>query len=158
MTVTNHSALCHFIFPCPKSYSPTRWSNSTVLPIPDLPYSPLILADLADIRGAEIRDLGVFKNNRGGSVLKSLKVDPDGTDSPPVPAGAWMRSIPSTGGGGSDTCSGGVVVYQHLPGVSECQSEIAELDFESTLSKAEDAWREKLGVVQVDGTGVSEGL
>ena len=191
MTVTNHSALYRFTFP-PKANS--TWSNSTAAPFPELPYSPLVLADLtdlsdsrlnasisvdpetgrivgngtfrpsfgigsydlhfcADFKGAPIRDTGVFMNNRAGSDPKSLEVYSTGTDSPPVPAGAWAQFHPPK--------SDQLLVRVGLSFISteqacrNAEEEIEHFDFESTLSAAENAWREKLGVVQVDSTGVN---
>lgn len=191
MTVSNHTALYRFTFP-PRAN--LTGLNSTAPGIPDLPYSPLILADLtdlsdsrsnasiavdpssgrivgngtftpsfgigtydlhfcADFKGAAIRDTGVFMNNRAGNEPKSLHVYSTGTDSPPIPAGAWVQFHPPK--------SDQLLVRVGLSFISTekaCQNaerEIGGFDFGSTVSSAKDAWKAKLGVVQLDQTSVN---
>jgi putative alpha-1,2-mannosidase len=192
MTVSNHSALYRFTFP-------NGGTNiSTAPPVPNLPYSPLILADLtdlsdsrtnasiqvdsnsgritatgtfgpsfgvgtydlhfcADFKGARIRDTGVFMNNRAGSDPKSLKVYPDGTDSPPVPAGAWVQ-FQEPDQNDQILVRVGLSFMSTDQACSNAEKEIAAWDFESLRTSAEEVWRQKLGVVQVDATGVNASL
>lgn len=53
MTVTNHTALYRLTFPT-NSSKPSASSNETIPPVPDLPYSPLILFDLTDLPDSRI--------------------------------------------------------------------------------------------------------
>lgn len=110
----------------------------------------------ADFKGAAIRNTGVFMNNRAGSEPKSLRVYADGTDSPPIPAGAWVQFHPPK----SDQIlvRVGVSFMRVEQACRNAEKEIEDFDFESTLSEAEDAWRTKLGVIQVDSTGVNSTL
>ncbi|CAD6448943.1 f8725af4-0c55-4998-ad3e-4bdd845f23c6 [Sclerotinia trifoliorum] len=110
----------------------------------------------ADFKGAEIRDTGVFKNNRAGSQPKNLSVTPDGVNSPPLPAGAWAQfKAPANN---QILARVGVSFISISKACQNAETEIPDFDFEKVLIAAEDAWREKLSVISIDATGVSDEL
>ncbi|KAM3087820.1 hypothetical protein ACMFMG_001890 [Clarireedia jacksonii] len=110
----------------------------------------------ADFKGANIRDTGVFMNNRAGSKPKNLGVTPDGVNSPPLPAGAWTRF--EAPGDNQILARVGLSFISVDQACSNAEKEIPDFDFEKVLSAAEDAWRQKLSVIQIDATGVSDEL
>lgn len=111
----------------------------------------------ADFSGAAIRDTGVWMNNRAGSEPKHLSVTADGVNNPPLPAGAWTQFH-------APTSKNEVLVRVGLSFISEakaCQNaelEIPDFGFEKTLAAAEDAWRSKLSVVEIDAGGISDDI
>ncbi|TEY82454.1 hypothetical protein BOTCAL_0029g00430 [Botryotinia calthae] len=108
----------------------------------------------ADFKGAAIRDTGVFINNRAGSEPKNLSVTPDGVNSPPLPAGAWTQfKAPANN---QILARVGVSFISIAKACQNAENEIPDFDFEKVLTAAEDAWREKLSVISVDATGVSD--
>ncbi|RAL58918.1 hypothetical protein DID88_009209 [Monilinia fructigena] len=110
----------------------------------------------ADFKGAEIRDTGVFMNNRAGSQPKNLSVTPDGINSPPLPAGAWTQfNAPANN---QILTRVGISFISIEKACKNAENEIPDFDFEKVLTAAEDAWREKLSVISVDATGVSDEL
>ncbi|KAB8298599.1 hypothetical protein EYC80_000778 [Monilinia laxa] len=110
----------------------------------------------ADFKGAEIRDTGVFMNNRAGSQPKNLSVTPDGINSPPLPAGAWTQfNAPANN---QILARVGVSFISIEKACKNAETEIPDFDFEKVLTAAEDAWREKLSVISVDATDVSDEL
>ncbi|KAG4025189.1 hypothetical protein MFRU_064g00260 [Monilinia fructicola] len=110
----------------------------------------------ADFKGADIRDTGVFMNNRAGSQPKNLSVTPDGINSPPLPAGAWTQfNAPANN---QILARVGVSFISIEKACKNAETEIPDFDFEKVLTAAEDAWREKLSVISIDATGVSDEL
>jgi putative alpha-1,2-mannosidase len=109
----------------------------------------------ADFSGAAIRDTGVFMNNRAGSEPKSLRITPNG-NSPPIPAGAWAQF--------QAPANAQILVRVGLSfiGVEQAchnaETEIPDFGFDKVLAAAEDVWRQKLSVISVDATGVSDML
>ncbi len=111
----------------------------------------------ADFRGAPIRDTGIFMNNRAASQPKSVRTYDDGVDTgPPVPAGVWIQFRPPPDNQLL------VRVGMSFMGVEQAcanaEREIPAFDFDGTLSVAEAAWRKKLAVIRVDGTGINGSL
>lgn len=107
----------------------------------------------ADFRGAALRDTGIFQNNRPGREPKSMRTYSPGVVSP-VPAGGWVQFHPPD----EDEqilVRVGVSYISTDQACRNAESEIPAFDFDGTREAAEDAWRSKLGVVSVDGTGVS---
>jgi putative alpha-1,2-mannosidase len=188
MTVTNHTALYRITFPSNVTSNLTDsslpYSPLILVDLTDLPdsrsnasvsvdpttgritgngtFNPSFgignydLHFCADFTGAEIRDTGVFINTRAGNEPKNLSVTPDGINSPPLPAGAWAQfEAPE-----NDQIL--VRVGLSFIGVAKaCENaevEIPDFSFETVRSAAEDAWREKLSVIEVDATGVSDML
>lgn len=183
MTVTSHTALYRFTFLAPPS-------NQT--------FSPLVLADLADLpnsringsisvddrtgritgngtfspsfgigsyalnfcadfSGAAVRDTGVWRNNRAGSNPKSQNVVADGVDNSPeiLPAGAWTRFYAPISNN-EILARVGVSFISVAQACLNAEKEIPDYAFDKTLTAAEDAWKSKLDVLSIDGTGVSD--
>ena len=188
MTVTNHTALYRLTFPTNSTtpcqnqtvlpYSPLILFDLTDLPdsringsmgvdassgrisgsgtfVPSFGLGTYDLHFCADFSGATIRDTGVFMNNRAGSQPKNVSITPNG-NSPPVPAGAWTQfQAPANN---QILARVGVSFMSIAQACSNAESEIPDFDFNKVLNSAEDVWREKLGVIQVDATGVSDDL
>lgn len=113
------------------------------------------LSFCADFSGAPLRDTGVWRNNRGGSMPKSLIQLPDG-NSPAVPAGAWSQfHAPANN---QILVRVGVSFISSEKACQNAETEIPDFDFEKVREAAEAAWREKLAVIKVDATGVSDEL
>lgn len=108
----------------------------------------------ADFSGAEIRDTGVFMNNRAGSEPKSITVSPNG-NTPLIPAGAWAQFQPPSGND-QILVRVGVSFISTSQACNNAETEIPDFGFEKVLQAAEDVWREKLSVIEVDATGVSD--
>ena len=188
MTVTNHTALYRLTFPadstspCEKEtalpYSPLLLFDLTDLPesringsigvdastgrisgsgtfAPSFGLGNYDLHFCADFSGATIRDTGVFMNNRAGSQPKNISITPNG-NSPPVPAGAWTQFLAPANN--QILARVGVSFISVAQACSNAESEIPDFDFDKVLKSAEDVWREKLGVIEVDAKGVSDEL
>jgi putative alpha-1,2-mannosidase len=109
----------------------------------------------ADFSGADIRDTGIFVNNRAGSEPKNVSVTPDGINSsPPLPVGAWTQFHPPANN--QILVRVGVSFMSAAQACSNAESEIPDFGFDEVRSAAEDAWREKLSVIQLDTSGVSD--
>lgn len=109
----------------------------------------------ADFSGAPIRDTGVFMNNRAGSHPKSVSAAENG-NTPPVPAGAWTQfKAPEDN---QILIRVGVSFISPEQACHSAKKEIPDFEFDKTLKAAEDVWREKLSVIEVDATGVSDEL
>lgn len=108
----------------------------------------------ADFSGANIRDTGIFVNNRAGSEPKNISVTPDGIESPPLPVGAWTQFHPPADN--QILARVGVSFISVDQACHSAETEIPDFGFEKVRSAAEDAWREKLSVISVDNTGVSD--
>ncbi|KAF4125146.1 Glycosyl hydrolase family 92 [Geosmithia morbida] len=188
MTTTNHTALYRFTFPS----EPTKDKRGG-----ELPYSPLILADLTDLsdsrtngqikvdpdagritgngtfapsfgvgtydlhfctdfEGADIRDAGVWINNRAGNTSDYLVLSEDGNNDPPLPAGAWVRfRAPESN---EILARVGLSFVNVDQACQNAEKEVEDFDFARVREDAADAWRHKLGAVSVDSKGVSESL
>jgi putative alpha-1,2-mannosidase len=106
----------------------------------------------ADFSGADIRDTGVFMNNRAGNQPKSAKIRPNG-NTPLVPAGAWTQfHAPSNN---QILVRVGVSFMNASHACKNAETEIPDFGFDNVLSAAEEMWRDKLSVIQVDATGVN---
>jgi len=187
MTVTNHTALYRFTFPATPMEQDAPLSPLILVDLSDLPrsrsngsisvdsataritgngtFSPSFgigtydLHFCADFSGASIRDTGVFKNNRAGSEPKSQQVVPDGVNNSPeiLPAGAYARfNAPSTNN--QLLARVGMSFVSVDQACSNAVREIPNFDFDGTLSMAEEAWRDKLSVIEIGAGGVSEDL
>ncbi|RFU28116.1 hypothetical protein B7463_g8224, partial [Scytalidium lignicola] len=109
----------------------------------------------ADFSGASVRDTGVWINNRPGSEPKTITVTPNG-NTPPLPAGAWTQFHPPANN--QLLVRVGVSFMSVAQACKNAESEVPHFDFDEVLQSAEDVWRKKLGVVEVDATGVSDEL
>ena len=180
MTVTNHTALYRFTFPGDANAS-VPLSPLMIIGLEDLPasktqasasvdpttgrmtgngtFSPSFGVGnynayfCADYSGASIRDTGVWFNQRAGPVLKTINVIETGVDSPP--AGVYTRFNPPSENS-QILARVGVSFISSDQACQNAEKEIPSFDFDGTLSTAEDAWREKLSVIELDATGVDD--
>lgn len=188
MTVTNHTALYRISFPPNPTattnnqtalpYSPLILVDLTDLPesringsievdsltgritgngtfAPSFGLGSYDLHFCADFSGASIRDTGVFMNNRAGSEPKHLRISPNGNE-PLIPAGAWTQFHPPEND--QILTRVGVSFISVAQACQNAETEIPDFGFDKTRKAAEKAWREKLSVVEVDASGVSNML
>jgi putative alpha-1,2-mannosidase len=110
----------------------------------------------ADFRGAAIRRAGTFKANNATEEPKALDGLGEGFYIPTGSAGAWIQFEKPTDN--SILVRVGVSFISVDQACENAEREIGDWRFESVESNARKAWREKLGVVEVDARGVSEEL
>ncbi|KAL7961216.1 glycoside hydrolase family 92 protein [Trichoderma compactum] len=155
MTVSNKTALYRFTFPDqPASVSVDphsgRITGSGTFN-PSFGVGTYTLYFCTDFQGASIENTGVFQNNRAGTNFKQLNTETATVTGPPVPGGAFVQfSKPSNN---QILARVGLSFISVNQACSNAQSEIHRFDFQGTQATAEDAWRQKLGVVNVDTTG-----
>lgn len=110
-----------------------------------------------DFKGAEIRDTGVWTQNRAATDPKSVSMDPSGTISASSnSAGTFARF--QTPNNESIMARVGISFMSVDKACHNAETEQPDFDFEDTVSTAEDAWRRKLDVISVDADGVSQEL
>ncbi|KAK3303262.1 alpha-1,2-mannosidase-like protein [Chaetomium strumarium] len=110
----------------------------------------------ADFRGPAIRRTGTFKTNNATEEPKALDGVGEGFYIPTGSAGAWIQfERPAEN---SILARVGVSFISVDQACENAEREIGDWHFERVESDARKAWREKLGVVQVDARGVSEEL
>ncbi|KAI1362668.1 glycoside hydrolase family 92 protein [Xylaria arbuscula] len=107
----------------------------------------------ADFKGGSIRDTGVFINTRGGSEPKNITLTED-NNSPPIPAGTYIW-FEEADGGTELLARVGLSFISSEKACKNAETEIPDLDFEDTLTTAEQAWKEKLGVIEIDASNPS---
>ena len=115
-----------------------------------------VLHFCADFRGATVRRTGVFDNNRPSTRNNIISKVDDGVDESPdiLPAGSWVQfDAPQNN---EILARVGISFISVDQACSNAQNEIPNFDFQNIRQSAEDAWREKLSVVTVDATGVSD--
>ncbi|KAI9728540.1 MAG: hypothetical protein M1834_007678 [Cirrosporium novae-zelandiae] len=183
MTVSNHSALYRFTFPDQDTTDPQTPLNPLILvDLNDLntackhatasvdpqtgrisgtgtfgPSFGLGSYDLhfcVDFAGAPVRDTGIWNSNFAENDLKNLYVKPmPGLTS----GGAWTQFE-------APTRNNQILVRVGVSALSvdracgNAENEIPDFNFRKTRRVAREAWRQKLDVVKVDATGVSEEL
>ena len=187
MTVTNHTALYRFTFPDKPAEENAPLSPLILADLTDLPlsrsngsvavdgttgqisgsgsFSPSFgigsydLHFCADFSGAEMRDNGVFINNRAGIEPKTLSVVSDGVDESPeiLPAGGWTR-FHAPKENNQILTRVGVSFISVDQACSNAQTEIPNFDFDAVHTAAQDAWSEQLGVVSVVPGGAGHNL
>ncbi|KAF2210132.1 glycoside hydrolase family 92 protein [Cercospora zeae-maydis SCOH1-5] len=187
MTVTNHTALYRFNFPEQPVERNATLSPLILVDLIDLPrsrvngsisvepssgrisgsgvFSPSFgignyeLHFCADFSGANIRDTGVFKNNRAGTEPKNLSVVVDGVNNSPdlLPAGAWTR-FEAPKENRQILARVGVSFISVGQACRNAEKEIPNFDFDATYAAAQEAWRNTLGVVEVNPGGVNKSL
>lgn len=108
-----------------------------------------------DFQGAQLRNTGIFVNNRAGTDVKSFRTFNDGQQ-PLLPAGAWVQFHPPANN--QIMARVGLSFISSAQACSNAEREIPNYDFESVRSEAEDAWRKKLSTIQIDNTGVDVSL
>jgi predicted alpha-1,2-mannosidase len=115
----------------------------------------------ADFTGAKIRDMGVYADSNAMEkkvlhVVKGNASVVNENKEAAFPAGAWVQFQKPE--------SREMLVRFGLSFISEAQAcsnaerEIPDFGFERVLRVAEEAWREKLSVVEIESGGVSEVL
>ena len=166
MTVTNHSALYRFTFSdtLEEPLSPVvgvelsdlvkrRRGSISVDPDtarmtasgtfePSFGKGNYTLHFCADFKGVDIRETGFYTDS--GNVIVDGPVD--------SPAGAFTRSKAPA----NDTLLArvGVSFMSVEQACGHAEKELPDFDFDGTVSAAEDAWRDKLDVVEIDAGGV----
>ncbi|APA07886.1 hypothetical protein sscle_03g026560 [Sclerotinia sclerotiorum 1980 UF-70] len=183
MTVSEHAALYHFNFPAETSANGTALSPLILLDLTDLgatrQNATISVADngrikangtfipsfgsgsfmsyvCVDFSGASILDTGIWVNNRGGTKPKELFVT-RGINLFYIQAGAFIRFNAPT----NRTVSArvGVSFISSDKACQNAENEIPDWDFAGLKKTAENAWREKLGVVTVEpGNGSDTSL
>ncbi len=130
--------------------------NSTF--VPSFGSGTYTLAFCADFQGADIRNTGIYVNNRATTDVKDLPVITQGINGFPLPGGGFTQfSAPST-------ANNSIVVRVGLSFISidqACQNakdEVPDFDFDGTLKAAEDLWRDKLSPISIVPGGVNDTL
>ncbi|KAK0628851.1 glycoside hydrolase family 92 protein [Bombardia bombarda] len=110
----------------------------------------------ADFKGARIRKTGTFKSNEAVEEPKFLDGVGGGFSIPTGSAGAWIQfeKPPSD----SIMARVGVSFMSVDKACANAEAEIADFGFERVEKDARQAWKEKLSVIEVDSTGVTEEL
>jgi len=116
----------------------------------------------ADFKGAEIRDLGVYSDSRPVSnltlsVARPNETNPFDPNAPAFPAGAWVQ-FKQPAEDRTMLVRVGLSFISEAQACSNAEKEIPDFGFEKVLRVAEEAWREKLNVVEIDDGGASEDL
>lgn len=110
----------------------------------------------ADFRGAKIQRGGIFMGDDPVTNVAYLNGIDRASSNPSRSGGPWVQfERPPTG---QILARVGMSFKSADQACQNAESEIPDFDFEATVADAEDAWREKLGAVQVDATGVSREL
>lgn len=184
MTVSNHTALYRFIFPARPTEHNATLSPLILADLIDLPlsrtngsiavepetgritgtgtFAPSFgigtydLHFCTDFQGAQIRDSGVFMNNRAGSQPKNLSIVPDGTNNPPqiLPAGAWV-SFHAPAKDDQILVRVGLSFMSQAQACTNAEKEIPDFDFAAVHATAQQAWTDALGVINVLPGGAS---
>ena len=185
MTVSNHTALYRFTFPDNPVESNASLSPLILNDLIDLPrsrtngsvkvdgssgritgsgtFSPSFgigsysLHFCTDFSGAEVRDAGVFMNDRAGTEPKSLNTVADGVNVSPdiLPAGGWTRfHAPSKDN--QIIARVGLSFISVSKACSNAETEIPDYDFDKVHNAAREAWTQTLGAISVKpGPGVT---
>ncbi|KAK4164565.1 family 92 putative glycoside hydrolase [Cladorrhinum sp. PSN259] len=110
----------------------------------------------ADFKGAQIRKSGTFigpdNSTEGVNFLDSV----GGFYIPGGSAGAWIQFEPPKDPNKGILARVGVSFMSVDQACNNAENEIGDWGFERVESDARREWRKKLGVIQVDGAGVSE--
>lgn len=184
MTVSEHAALYRFSFPADqKTSNGTSLSPLILLDLTDLAASrqnatisvdsttgrmmgngtfipsfgsgSFVLHFCADFEGANVKDNGIWVNNRAGTEPKELFVT-RGINLFYIEAGAWIRFEATE----KNEISARVGV-SFVSAEKACQNAEMEIsgpnwDFDGLKKTAEDAWRKKLGGVKIKTGGADE--
>ncbi|KAH6617833.1 glycoside hydrolase family 92 protein [Chaetomium sp. MPI-SDFR-AT-0129] len=111
----------------------------------------------ADFKGAKIRKSGTFTGNEPVEEPKFLDGIGGGFRIPSGSAGAWLQfDKPPKGGKDQLLARVGVSFMSTDQACENAEREIGDWNFDRVESDARKAWREKLGAIEVDATGVSE--
>lgn len=107
----------------------------------------------ADFKGAEIRETGVFVNNRAGTQPKEVHM---WNDQNQTPGGAFVQFHKADNN--EILARVGVSFMSPEQACENAEKEIPDYDFEGVRKAAEDAWRKKLSTIKLDSTGISRSL
>ncbi|PYI35560.1 hypothetical protein BP00DRAFT_388374 [Aspergillus indologenus CBS 114.80] len=183
MTVTNHSALYRFTF---ENTPSETFSPVVLVDLMDLPqsrtngtasvdpstgrltgngtFSPSFgigtydLHFCADIRGAQVRDTGVWQNNRAGLNQTFLSLTSDGSNSASTLSGGTFVRFNAPTANETILVRVGVSFISVDQACANAENEQPNFDFAGTAWAAESAWREKLSAFSVDTEGTSTDL
>lgn len=100
----------------------------------------------ADFKGASLYEVGVWENDASTND-SSIQVGPGD-----VPAGAFVR-FNRPDANNQILARVGVSFISTDQACSNAESEISDFDFDATRTAAEQAWRDKLGVISVNAGG-----
>lgn len=106
----------------------------------------------ADFQGAEIRNSGTFTQKEISETRKQVGSDRDSSGY----AGAWVRFSPPANN--QILVRVGLSFKSADRACANAEKEIPDFRFEEVVRASEQAWREKLSVVQVDPSGMDEDL
>ena len=107
----------------------------------------------ADWSGGLIQDTGVFVDVRATNATQKVQVVNDGIDTV-LPAGGFVRF--QTLENNQLLARVGMSFISSDQACSNAENEIPAFDFNKTLGAAESVWREKLGVISLDASGVDD--
>lgn len=185
MTVTNHTALYRFTFPEVPTTENTTLSPLILVELTDLPktrsegnvtvypdtgritgsgrFSPSFGSGTyksyfcLDFHGAKVKDTGVWSNSRATVQARSLKIKPGDERQTPsdTPAGGWVQ-FEKPNVGNQILARVGMSFISEAKACANARREIVNGDFDSIVSAAEAAWKEKFSVITVKDGGVSE--
>jgi putative alpha-1,2-mannosidase len=110
----------------------------------------------ADFKGAKIRKTGVFEGDEAIDTRKYLSNALTGFKNPSGSAGAWVQfEKPETD---QILARVGLSFMSVDQACRNAELEIPDFDFGGTVKAAEKVWSEKLSVIELDTTGVSDEL
>lgn len=183
MTVTNHSALYRFSFDNATTESlspvvlvdlmdlPQSRTNGTATVNPSTgrltgngTFSPSFgigtydLHFCVDFKGGDVRDTGVWSNNRAGQGQTTISLTSDGSNTAAtLSAGTFTRFNMSTNDQAL-MARVGVSFISVEQACANAEKEQPNFDFAGTVSAAEAAWRDKLNVFSVNPGNASSDL
>lgn len=183
MTVTNHSALYRFTFDNATTESlspvvlvdlmdlPQSRTNGTATVNPSTgrltgngTFSPSFgigtydLHFCVDFKGGDVRDTGVWSNNRAGQGQTTISLTSDGSNTAAtLSAGTFTRFNMSTNDQAL-MARVGVSFISVEQACANAEKEQPNFDFAGTVSAAEAAWRDKLNVFSVNPGNASSDL
>jgi putative alpha-1,2-mannosidase len=184
MTVTNHSALYRFTFPSASQNATLQNKNQTIPNFPLILVELTDLSDsitegnitinnstgrlsgygtfypsfglgaynlsfCIDFSGAEVRNTGFWYDIDTRPAVYRRE---DGNPAP-LPAGGWTQFFPAKNN--QILVRAGVSFMSIEQACRNAETEIPDFGFERVREAAEEAWREKLSVIELDTTGVS---
>ncbi|RAL12537.1 glycoside hydrolase family 92 protein [Aspergillus homomorphus CBS 101889] len=183
MTVTNHSALYRFTF---QNASSEPLSPIVLVDLLDLPqsrtngtasvdpstgrltgngtFSPSFgigtydLHFCADFNGAQVRDTGVWQNNRAGVNQTALSLTLDGSNSASTLSGGTFARFDAPRDNNTLMARVGVSFISVEQACSNAEKEQPNFDFHGTVQAAENAWREKLNAISINSEETSTDL
>lgn len=111
----------------------------------------------ADVQGAKVRRSGTFMGDKPNPERPVLEDDPKGGFRVPAgPAGAWIQfeKPPKD----QVLVRVGMSFISRDQACSNAEREIPKFDFGKTVKRAEEAWAEKLSVIEVDETDIDPSM